>query len=216
MAKLPSAISAILHDFPTIDTVFITAGIQRSYSLFDPSEMESNPGAVEREITTNLTAPNLLMQLFAPHLVNRAKSGQVSNIFITTSSIGYVPLGFYPTYCATKSGLQALVKCFRQQLSLQGPELRRYINVVEVVPPYVDTALDRDHRAQVVAAQGGEKNSFPPMRLAEFIDLFFESLEQLSPNGSIKKEIAVGFGDTAAKAWRCSFEPMYEQMGLSV
>jgi short-subunit dehydrogenase involved in D-alanine esterification of teichoic acids len=36
LVSLPTVVAQIL-DFPTLDTVFINAGIQKSYSLFDPS-----------------------------------------------------------------------------------------------------------------------------------------------------------------------------------
>ncbi|KAI0532243.1 NAD(P)-binding protein [Xylaria digitata] len=216
LASLPTNLSKILEDFPSLDTVFVTAGIQKSFSLFDPSDIETKSDTIVQEITTNLTAPSLLIQLLSPHLLQRAKSGKKATIFITSSSIGYIPLGFYPTYCATKSGVQALVKSFRQQLSFQGPEAIRNINIVEVIPPYVDTGLDKEHRAHIEAMQGGEGKGFPAMPLKEFIDQLFESLDQLAPDGSIKKEIGVGFGDVAIRAWRGSFDAIYEQMGLSV
>jgi len=63
--------------------------------------------------------------------------------------------------------------------------------------------------------QGGPEKAFPAMPLQEYIDKFFESLEQLEPDGSLKKEIGVGFGQMGAETWRGSFGNIYEQMGLS-
>ncbi|KAI0547730.1 NAD(P)-binding protein [Xylaria curta] len=213
-ASFPAIMAQILKDFPTLDTVFINGGIQKCYDLFDPATTSANQ--IIHEITVNLTAPNLLAQLFAPHLLALAKSGSKSNIFITSSSIAYIPLSFYPTYCAAKAGVHTFTKCFRQQLSFVGEEASKNMNIVEVVPPYVDTGLDHAHRKFTVAMQGGEDKATPPITLDHYIDQFFASLEQLEPDGSFKKEIGVGFGEMSAGLWRSTFEKVYEEMGLTV
>lgn len=132
---------------------------------------------------------------------------------MTSSSLGYVPLSFYPTYCAAKSGVQSLVKILRQQLAFapNGENMR----VVEIVPPYTDTGLDKAHREATIAMQGGPEKAFPAMPLGEFVDKFFESLEQPGPDGKIKKEIGVSFGEMGVDTWRDSFGKVYEQMGIS-
>ncbi|KAI1423778.1 NAD(P)-binding protein [Xylaria sp. FL1777] len=215
LAALPSTVAQVLQDFPELDTVYISAGIQKSYNLFDPLTTASAEKIVH-EITTNLTAPNILTQLFAPHLLKLAKSGKKSTIFITSSSLAYIPLGFYPTYCATKAGVHAFMMAFRQQLSSADEEASKNMNIVEVVPPYVDTALDQEHRESIFAMQGGKEKGFQPIPLNEFVNVFFESLDQLTPDGSIKKEIGVGYGQNVADLWRGAFEKVYQQMGVSV
>jgi short-subunit dehydrogenase involved in D-alanine esterification of teichoic acids len=214
LASLQTFVAQIITDFPTLDTVFINAGIQKSYNIFDPSTI--SPDSIIKEITTNLTAPNLLAQLFAPHLLRLAKSGTKSTIFITSSSLAYLPLSFYPTYCATKAGIHAFAKTFRQQLHFAGEEARKNMNIVEVVPPYVDTGLDKEHKDLVMGMQGGKDKAHPPMALKDYVDQFFASLEELTPDGNIKKEIGVGFGQMGAELWRRSFEGVYEGMGLTV
>ncbi|KAI0864802.1 NAD(P)-binding protein [Xylaria cubensis] len=214
LASFPAIVTQILKDFPTLDTVFINGGVQKCYDLFDPANTSADQ--IIYEITVNLTAPNLLAQLFAPHLLALAKSGSKSNIFITSSSIAYIPLSFYPTYCAAKAGVHTFTKCFRQQLSFVSEEASKNMNIVEVVPPYVDTGLDHDHREFTVARQGGEEKATPPITLDDYIDRFFASLEKLEPDGSFKKEIGVGFGEMSAGLWRGAFEKVYEQMGLTV
>ncbi|KAI1747608.1 NAD(P)-binding protein [Xylaria castorea] len=190
LASLPAIVTQILKDFPTLDTVFINGGIQKYYDLFNPATTSADQ--IIHEITVNLTAPNLLARLFAPHLLALAESGSKSNIFITSSSIAYIPLGFYPTYCAAKAGVHAFTKCFRQQLSFAGEEACKNMNIVEVVPPYVDTGLDHEHREFTVAIQGGEDKASPPITLDDYIDRFFATLEKPEPDGSFKKEIGVG------------------------
>ncbi|KAI0382389.1 NAD(P)-binding protein [Hypomontagnella monticulosa] len=213
IAALPGHVSAILKDYPKLDTVYVNAGIQQCYNIFDNSSITNEK--VAAEVAINLTAPNLLANLFAPHLLNLAKSGTKTTIFITTSSLAYIPFSFYPTYCATKAGLQAFCKIFRQQLAFAG-EGAQNMNVVEIVPPYVDTGLDAAHRDYTIAAQGGKDKAFPPTPLKEFLDAVFAGIEDVGPDGSIKKEIAVGFGELGVGTWRGAFEKVYESIGMTI
>ncbi|KAI1411624.1 NAD(P)-binding protein [Hypoxylon sp. FL1857] len=213
LPALPANVNSILEDFPNLDSVIINAGIQKSFSFFDQS---TNAEQIIGEVTTNLTAPTLLVRLFAPHLFGLAKAGTKTNLFITSSSIAYFPLSFYPAYCSSKAGVHTLTKILRQQLSFAPSEVKKNMNVVEIVPPYVDTGLDEEHRETVTAMQGGPDKAFPAMSLPEYIGKFFESLEQLDVDGSFKKEIAVGFGQLMVDTWRGSFGKLYEQYGLDV
>ncbi|KAJ8121093.1 hypothetical protein O1611_g10192 [Lasiodiplodia mahajangana] len=211
LQAMQSNVNGILADFPSLDTVVITAGIQRHFSLLDPSSI--TPDEINTEITTNLTAPALLIRLFIPHLLQLAGKGTKTTLFVTSSSIGYVPLSFYPTYCASKAAIQTLVKILRQQLAF-APDAKS-LRVVDIVPPYTDTGLDKAHREATIAIQGGPEKAFPAMPLDEFVEKFFEALEQPGPDGEIKKEIGVGFGEVGSTLWRETYDKVYEQMGLS-
>ncbi|OCL05427.1 NAD(P)-binding protein [Glonium stellatum] len=211
-SALPTQVAGILKDFPQLDTIVINSGIQKSFNLYDPASITADE--IIGEIETNLTGPTLLARLFAPHLLNLALKGTKTTLFITSSSLAFVPLSFYPTYCSTKAGIHALTLILRQQLAF-APEGAKNMKIVEIVPPYTDTGLDKGHREATIAMQGGPDKAFPAMPLQEYIDKFFESLEQLEPDGSLKKEIGVGFGQVGADTWRASFGNIYEQMGLS-
>ncbi|KAI1643195.1 NAD(P)-binding protein [Daldinia loculata] len=214
LTSLAANVESILKDFPRLDSVIINAGIQKSYSLFDPST--SSPEAIINEINTDLTAPSLLVRLFAPHLFELAKAGNKTNLFLTTSALAYVPLSFYPAYCSSKAGLQTLAKILRQQLSFAPEEAKKNLSIVEIIPPYVDTGLDHEHRENLNVIQGGSEKAYPPMPLDEYINEAFDSLEQLEQDGSFKKEIGVGLGKLAEETWRGSFGKVFEQMGLTV
>ncbi|KAI1463497.1 NAD(P)-binding protein [Daldinia caldariorum] len=205
-------VDSILKDYPRLDTVMINAGVQRSYSMLDPST--SDPEVIINEINTNLTGPSLLVRLFIPHLLELAKAGDKTNLFVTTSSLAYVPLPFYPTYCPSKAGVHTLAKVLRQELSF-GPKEAKNLNIVEIIPPYVDTGLDDAHRDHVTNLQGGPEKAFPAMPLKEYMDKVFETLEQLDQDGSFKREIGVGLGKVVEETWRGSFEKVLEQMGVT-
>ncbi|KAF1952276.1 NAD(P)-binding protein [Byssothecium circinans] len=210
---LPTHVTDVLTAFPKLDSVIINAGIQKSFNFFDPSSISA--AEISREITTNLTAPALLIQLFAPHLLRLSLEGAKTTLFVTSSTLAYVPLGFYPTYSASKAGIHALTLAFRQQLSHAPEEARKNFNVVEIVPPYTDTGLDKEHREAVVAAQGGPDKAVPAMPLQDYVEKFFEAFEQTEADGSLKKEIGVGMGQVGVDTWRGSFGKIYEQWHMS-
>jgi short-subunit dehydrogenase involved in D-alanine esterification of teichoic acids len=207
---LKANVQSILADFPNLDTVFVNAGIQNHYNVFYGGQAENEDIG---EINTNLTAPILLAENFAPHLLKLAQEGTKTNLFITSSSLAYIPLAFYPTYCATKAAISAYVKTLRMQLGYTGAT---NFNIVEVVPPYVDTELNAAHREQTDALQGGKDKAYPPMPLKEYIDTFFQNLEQTEADGSLKKEIGVGFGAQGVELWRGTFPKVYEALGMTV
>ncbi|KAL5403552.1 hypothetical protein PMIN06_008470 [Paraphaeosphaeria minitans] len=210
-STLQSHVTGILNDFPNLDTVLINAGIQKSFSFFDPSSIAA--GEIEREIATNLTAPTLLVQAFAPHLLSLASKGTPATLFVTSSTLGLLPMGLWPSYSASKAGVHAIALSLRQQMAFAGEEAKKNFDVVEIVPPYVDTELDKEHREATIAAQG--ENAFPPMPLQEYIDQFFKALDETEADGRPKKEIGVGMGAMVVQTWRDSFGKVFEQFGMA-
>jgi uncharacterized oxidoreductase len=82
--------------------------------------------------------------------------------------------------------------------------------VIELVPPYVDTALDAGHREAVNSALGGKVPK--PMPLDEYVEVTMGQLEgdvggmrELAPEGSAAMRV---------KAWRDGLGKMMERMGI--
>lgn len=209
LEKVQYQVKSILTDFPNLDTVFINAGIQNHYDAF---RQPPNEAEVIRELTTNLSAPILVAQAFVPHLVALAQSGTKTNLFLTSSSLAYFPVPFYPTYCATKAGVAAFTKALRMQLESTGC---KNMNVIEVVPPYVDTPLNAAHRDQTDALQGGRDKAVQPMPLEEYIDRFFKALQQTKADGSFRNEIGVGFGAQGAEIWHEGYLKLLNASGMT-
>jgi uncharacterized oxidoreductase len=68
---------------------------------------------------------------------------QVEAAIVNVSSgLGFVPLSMLPVYCATKAAIHSFSWSLRHQLR------RPNIMVFEVIPPTVDTELDRGSREQ--------------------------------------------------------------------
>ena len=159
LASLPSQVDEILKAFPDLDSVFLNAGMQTSFSFFDLSSTSDD--AITDEITINLTSPSILTRLFMPHLQSIAQSGKPADLLITTSGLAYMSFGFYAVYCPTQAAKHSCAVALRQQINAAGAEVQKNLAVVEIAPLYVDTALDANHRAKVNAMQGGS-NLVPP------------------------------------------------------
>jgi short-subunit dehydrogenase involved in D-alanine esterification of teichoic acids len=202
-ATLPSKISEITKCFPTIDAVFLNAGIMSSFSFADPSS--STPTAIATEIATNLTAPILLTRLLLPHLLALQKP---ASLLFTSSGLGFVPVGFYPVYCPTKAGIHSFCVALRQQLN---PVPGNQVSVIEIVPPYVDTALDAGFLDHVNEIMGDHK--VVPMPLEEYLDITMETLEGKEAK-DLKEVAPPGSADMRVRAWRGGFGKVLEAMGI--
>ena len=167
------------------------------------------------EINSNLTAPLLLARLFLPHLQSLASTGIRANILITGSSLSYIPLGFYPVYCLTKAAIHSFRIVLRQQLAYALEAIKTSLPVVEIVPPYTDTDLDKEHRVVSVEMQGGPDKASKPMPLDEYVYQAFEGLEVMDRDEGIKKEVAVGLGQICVDTWRGGFGKILESMKIN-
>jgi short-subunit dehydrogenase involved in D-alanine esterification of teichoic acids len=99
--------------------------------------------------------------------------------------MAYVPFKFYPVYCATKAGIHYLAVELRSDLAGTN------VNIVELVPPYVDTNLDAHCREQTIALMGGRENWHPPMPLEEYMSQAMENLAKTNEDGKPLKEVSV-------------------------
>ena len=72
--------------------------------------------------------------LFVSHLLSKPHA-EIINV---TSGLAFVPIGFMPTYCATKAALHSFTISLRQQL------LSTNVKVIEIAPPAVQTDLGKD------------------------------------------------------------------------
>ena len=119
--------------FPELNVLVNNAGIQRQ---IDFRQGLQDLEAGENEILSNFDAPVQLSALFIPHLLRQPEAA-IINI---TSGLGFTPLAFLPIYCATKAAVHSLTLSLRHQL--KGTSVK----VFEVIPPTVDTELDRGAR----------------------------------------------------------------------
>jgi uncharacterized oxidoreductase len=122
----------VTERFPLLDVVINNAGIMR------PEELTRGEVATaEASVTTNLLGPIRLTAALMPHLLARPRAAIVN----VTSGLAFVPMAATPTYCATKAALHAYTVSLREQLK-DTP-----VEVIEIVPPYVQTYLTGEHQA---------------------------------------------------------------------
>lgn len=144
----------VVRDYPSLNVVLNNAGIM---SLEDWSAESVDISVAESTITTNLLAPIRLTAALLPHLKKQARS----TVMFVSSGLGFLTLAPTATYCATKAAIHAFSDALRYQLRATS------VDVVEIVPPYVQTELMGEHQAS-------DPNAMP---LAEFIDEVMEILK---------------------------------------
>lgn len=131
-------VSWVSSTFKDINILVNNAGIQR---MINVKTGESNRNRDEDEIDINLKAPVHLCELFVPLFMER-KEAAIVNV---TSGLGFCPIAVMPVYCATKAALHSFTISLRHQLR------NTPVKVFEIIPPTVDTDLDkgaRDRRGQ--------------------------------------------------------------------
>lgn len=134
--------------FKKLNVLVNNAGIQR--------EVDFHQGATglssESEIEINLAAPIHLSALFIPHLATQPEAAIVN----VSSGLGFIPLAIMPVYCATKAAIHSFSVTLRHQLRDTS------IRVYEIIPPTVDTELDRGARGK----RGQVDRGIPPDQVA--------------------------------------------------
>jgi uncharacterized oxidoreductase len=137
-AAVQTFAAGIVRTYPELDVLLNNAGVMRDENLTaDPVDL----AAAEATVTTNLLGPIRLTAALLPHLRRRPGAAVVN----VSSGLAFVPLALTPTYCATKAALHSYSQSLRHQLAGQ-------VEVVEIVPPYVQTHLQGARQANDPAA----------------------------------------------------------------
>ncbi len=147
----------IIRNYPDLDILVNNAGIQRYVDLkkgYD--ELKSG----EDEIAINFVSVVELTALFIRHLINR-HSAAVINV---SSGLGFMPMLNTPIYSATKAAIHNYTFVLRQQLKDTS------VRVIEIVPPMVDTGLNREGR-------DAAHLKFRGISLSEYIPTVIRGLE---------------------------------------
>jgi len=116
------------NEFPGLNVLVNCAGIMRPEKLLaQPFDL----AGAEATVATNLLAPIRLTAALLPHL-EKLPAATIMNV---SSGLAFLPLALTPTYCATKAAIHSYSVSLRYQLRKTG------IEVLELVPPYVQTDL---------------------------------------------------------------------------
>ncbi|RHZ67296.1 hypothetical protein CDV55_107805 [Aspergillus turcosus] len=204
LAALPSKIDEAFAKYPDIDAVIVNAGIQRllDFNTTDASQYPATD-AITDEITTNLTGPTVLARCTIEHF-KASRPNQPCLLAFVTSGLALVPATVFPVYCATKSALHYFTVLLRNQLKDTS------INVVEILPPYVETELDKDHIEELTRRMGGTKPQGMPVK--QYVEGVLRGLEVTEENGKVQKYVADGFPRAAVDAWVTAISPMAKML----
>jgi uncharacterized oxidoreductase len=126
----------IADRFPNLNVLVNNAGIY-SVSDFKDQGYISN---LETEIATNLVAPIALIHQLLDIL---EKQSNATIINVTTGYV-FIPSAQASSYSATKTGLRVITQSLRFKLR------NTSIRVVEVIPPVVDTQMNRDKKVSMM------------------------------------------------------------------
>ncbi len=125
------------ENFKNLNVLVNNAGIQKDVDL--TKGLEDLVG--EDEIRINLEAPIHLTAMLIPYLAKQSASA-IINI---SSGLALTPMANFPIYCATKAAIHSFSQSLRYQLA------KTTVKVFEVLPPALDTELNKEGRAKRAA-----------------------------------------------------------------
>jgi uncharacterized oxidoreductase len=145
----------VIAKFPELNCVVNNAGVQRAHDFSAAGGLDE--AALREEVETNLLGLARVCAAFLPHL----RSQPEATLINISSGLAFVPLARVPVYCATKAAVHSFSVSLRHQLK------HTSVRVIELIPPYVDTDLDKGRRRP-----GGPA----PLPLPQFISAAMEGL----------------------------------------
>lgn len=116
----------LMKQHPEVNILVNNAGVMNREDVTSGRDL----GAAEATVATNLLGPIRLTNSLIDHLTAKANSVIIN----VTSGLAFVPLPSTPTYSATKAAMHSYSIALREQL-------RGKVEVIEMVPPAVQTEL---------------------------------------------------------------------------
>jgi Short-chain dehydrogenase involved in D-alanine esterification of lipoteichoic acid and wall teichoic acid (D-alanine transfer protein) len=114
--QLETLVKTVINDYPELNMVFLNAGIAKSYSLLDHSNVyEDSIG----EMVTNFHSAVYLTHQLEPLLAGKSQAAFI----LTTSGVAFVPDLLHPTYSATKAALHNYILGLRLVLDEKNRQL---------------------------------------------------------------------------------------------
>ncbi len=127
-ASIRALAAKIVGEFPRLNVLINNAGIMRRENLL---AQQSGLADAEAIVATNLLGPIRLTAALLPHLEKQPHAAIVN----VSSGLAFLPMAVTPTYCATKAAIHSYTLSLRCQLR------KTAIEVIELIPPYVQTDL---------------------------------------------------------------------------
>jgi uncharacterized oxidoreductase len=161
-AAIQAFASRVAKEHPKLNVLINNAGIMRvEHVLAKPDDASD----AEATVTTNLLGPIRLTSALLPLLREQPRA----TVMMVSSGLAFVPIAATPTYCATKAAIHSYSQSLRRQLR------ETSVEVLELVPPYVQTELLGAHQAS-------DPNAMP---LDEYIAEVMQIVKAAPKNGEI-------------------------------
>ena len=174
--------------YKDINMLVNNAGVQR---MIDMKKGVAELAKHENEVDINLTSTIQLSAYFIPTFMQREEAAIIN----VSSGLAFIPLAMMPIYCATKAAVHSFSISLRHQLK------NTSVKVFEVIPPTVDTELDKGTRAQRSMTYRG----IPPSEVA------VATMKALAED---EYECAVGQAKNLMEASRTNFAEQFGRMNL--
>ena len=160
--ELPHFAAEARARFPALNVLINNAGIMKSENLKSGVE---DLAIAEQTVAINLLGTFRVTAALMPLLLAQPKA----TIMTVTSGLAFVPIFPNASYCATKAAIHSWTQSLRYQLR-DTP-----VEVLEIVPPYVQTELTGRFQLE-------DPNAMP---LAEYISETMPLLRNPPPSGEI-------------------------------
>ncbi len=146
------------------------------------------------QIAKSIIATNLIGQIeLNSKLLSILEGNDDATIITVSSGLAFIPSGSFPSYCATKAAIHSYTQSLRAQLKDTG------VQVIELIPPYVQTEL-------ISPEQATDPNAMP---LADFINEVTEIFENNPDIEEIQVDRVKYFSDAASTGM---YEKRYKEL----
>ena len=166
-------------------------GIMNAYYTYVHGKRKEDDIAVRKRIVSEIQkSRNNIINMLEESTLSKQKEAAIVNV---SSGLGFVPMAWFPVYCATKAAVHSFSLSLRHQLR------NTSVKIFEIIPPMVDTELDKGARG----GRGQQNRGIPPAEVA------VATLKALENN---EYEVAVGMADSLRMGARNNPEETFQNM----
>lgn len=150
--SIDALVTQVKEKYSDLNVLILNAGMMTAEKIGDN----------DIPIAKSIIATNLIGQIELNSKLLSVLEGNSNAVIVTVSSgLAFIPGASFPTYCATKAAIHSYTQSLRVQLKNRG------VQVIELIPPYVQTEL-------ISPEQASDPNAMP---LADFINQATELFE---------------------------------------
>lgn len=182
--SIDNLVAQVKEKYSDLNVLILNAGMMKAEKIGDK----------DIPIAKSIIATNLIGQIELNSKLLSVLEGNSNATIITVSSgLAFIPSGSFPSYCATKAAIHSYTQSLRTQLKDKG------VQVIELIPPYVQTEL-------ISPEQASDPNAMP---LADFITEVTEILENYPEIEEIQVERVKYFSDALSTGM---YEKRYKEL----